>query len=116
MHEILKLAAPAGIHLEVFSIPEAIETLRQTTIPKNTTMLLLKSPDTARRLYEGGLTYKTLTIGGLGMGATRKPIFKNIALSKIELKILKDLSIQGVKIILQRVPGEKPQSLWDIAK
>ena len=77
-------------------------------------MVLVKSPQAARRLYDGGLEYSALNIGGIGSGPGRKNIFKNIAASKEEIVILKYLLDQGVEITLLTVPGEKSKSFSDL--
>ena len=115
MQDVLRLSAPPGLQVEVFSIAEGIKALSQDTPARRTTMVLLKSPLAAQRLYDGGLKYNALNIGGIGHGPGRKNIFKNIAASAEEIVILKDLLNKGVKITLLTVPGEKSQAFFDLA-
>jgi D-glucosaminate-specific PTS system IIB component len=115
MQEVLSLAAPPGLQVDVLSIKEGIETLDENAPNRGTTMVLMKSPQTAQQLYDGGLTYSALNIGGIGSGPGRKNIFKNIAASKEEIAILKYLLDQGVEITLLTVPGEKSKSFADLA-
>jgi mannose/fructose/N-acetylgalactosamine-specific phosphotransferase system component IIB len=115
MQEVLSLAAPPGLQVDVLSIQEGIETLGENAPNRGATMVLMKSPQTARQLYDGGLTYSALNIGGIGSGPGRKNIFKNIAASKEEIAILKHLLEQGVEITLLTVPGEKSKSFADLA-
>jgi len=111
----LRLSAPPGLQVDVFSIAEGIQALNADTPARRTTMVLLKSPLAAKRLYDGGLKYNALNIGGIGHGPGRKNIFKNIAASAEEIVILKDLLNKGVKITLLTVPGEKSQAFFDLA-
>ena len=115
MQEVLCLAAPPGLEVDVLSVQEGIETLGENAPNRGTTMVLMKSPQTARQLYDGGLAYSALNIGGIGSGPGRKNIFKNIAASKEEIAILKYLLDQGVEITLLTVPGEKSKSFADLA-
>jgi mannose/fructose/N-acetylgalactosamine-specific phosphotransferase system component IIB len=115
MQDVLRLSAPPGLQVEVFSIAEGIQALNADTPARRTTMVLVKSPQTARRLYDGGLKYSALNVGGIGHGPGRKNIFKNIAASAEEVVILKDLLNKGVKITLLTVPGEKSQAFFEIA-
>lgn len=114
MQEVLKLAAPPGIQVDVFSIEEGIETLGQDTPGRGTMMVLLKSPLAAKRLYDGGLKYSALNIGGIGSAPGRKNIFKNISASEEEIAILSHLMDKGVKITLLTVPGEKSKAFSDL--
>jgi PTS system mannose-specific IIB component len=115
MQQVLQLSAPPGLRVDVFSIAEGIQALNADTPARRTTMVLVKSPQTARRLYDGGLKYNALNIGGIGHGPGRKNIFKNISASAEEIVILKDLLNKGVKITLLTVPGEKSQAFFEIA-
>lgn len=115
MQQVLQLAAPPGLRVDVFSIAEGIQALNADTSARRTTMVLVKSPQTARRLYDGGLKYSALNVGGIGHGPGRKNIFKNISASAEEIVILKDLLNKGVKITLLTVPGEKSQAFSEIA-
>ncbi|MBC7243259.1 MAG: PTS sugar transporter subunit IIB [Anaerolineae bacterium] len=114
MQEVMRLAAPPGLVVEVYSVDAAIQTLSQETQNRSTTMLLMRSPQVARRLYEGGLTYSALNVGGIGSGPGRRNIFKNIAASDEEIAIMKDLMDRGVRITLLTVPGEKSKEFADL--
>jgi mannose/fructose/N-acetylgalactosamine-specific phosphotransferase system component IIB len=110
MQEVLGLAAPPNLQVDVFSIEDGIKALNEDTSNWETTMVLLKSPLAAKQLYDGGLEYDALNIGGIGSGPGRKNIFKNIAVSEEEVAILKYLMSKGVEITLLTVPGEKSKS------
>jgi mannose/fructose/N-acetylgalactosamine-specific phosphotransferase system component IIB len=115
MQEVLSLAAPPGLQVDVLSVEEGVDALTGNLPNRGTTMVLMKSPQTARRLYDGGLEYSALNVGGIGSGPGRKNIFKNIAASKEEIVILKYLLDQGVEITLLTVPGEKSKAFSDLA-
>ena len=114
MQEVLKLAAPPDLQVDVLSIEEGIKTLSQHTPGRGTTMVLLKSPLAAKRVYDGGLKYSALNIGGIGSAPGRKNVFKNISASKEEVAILSHLMEKGVKITLLTVPGEKSKAFSDL--
>ncbi len=114
MVEVLSLAAPPGLQVDVFSIEDSIQVLNADTSNWDTTMVLIKTPLAAKRLYEGGLEYRALNVGGIGSRPGRKNIFKNIAASEEEIAILKYLMAQGVKITLLTVPGERSKAFSDL--
>ena len=115
MQQVLKMAAPPNITVEVQSVEKAIEILSQDAVTPETTMLLMKTPETARQLFDDGLQYDALNIGGMGGGPGRKNVFKNIAMSKEEIATLKYLMGEGVDITLLTVPGEKSKKFSDLA-
>ncbi|MBL7065596.1 MAG: PTS sugar transporter subunit IIB [Anaerolineae bacterium] len=110
MQQVLRLAAPPDLQVDVVSIEEGIRVLGQDTPDRGTTMVLLKSPLAAKRLYDGGLKYSALNIGGIGNAPGRRNIYKNISASEEEISILKCLMDEGVKITLLTVPGEKSKA------
>ncbi len=115
MQQVLSLAAPPGLQVNVLSITDAVKIFGQDSPEHRTTMILLKSPQSAKRLLDEGLPFKALNVGGIGSGPGRKNIFKNIAVSAEEITILKYLAGQGVKITLLTVPGEQSKEFADIA-
>lgn len=115
MQQVLGMAAPPGLQVDAISIANAMQILGQDTPERKTTMILLKSPLNARRLYDQGLQFPALNIGGIGNAPGRKNIFKNISASLEEIGILKDLANRGVKITLLTVPGEQSKSFADVA-
>jgi len=115
MQEVLSLAAPPDLQVTAYSVEESIEVLNRDTPDRATTMVLLKSPLVAKRLYDGGLQYSALNVGGIGSAPGRKNIFKNIAASEEEIVILKYLMDRGVEITFLTVPGEKSKTFSDLA-
>jgi mannose/fructose/N-acetylgalactosamine-specific phosphotransferase system component IIB len=113
MVEVLRLAAPPGLEVDAHSLEDSVVILNEINDPQYV-MVLMKSPFTAKRLYEAGIIYNALNIGGIGMGPGRKNVFKNSALSKDEYQVLKDLQQEGVKITFLSVPGEKSKEFEEI--
>jgi len=70
-------------------------------------LILLKKIDVLKRLYEQGLCFDSVQIGGLASGPGRKLVVKAIGLSEQDAVELKSLGKQGVKIYFQSMPGEK---------
>ena len=116
MRDVLTLAAPPGLAVQVLSLAEGLRELGVDRPDRPTTMVLLKSPSAAQRLYAGGVTFSKLNIGGVGGRPGRHTLFRNIALSDEELAILKSLLARGVQITLLTVPGEKAKDFADLVE
>lgn len=116
MQDVLRMAAPPDLRVEVLSVAQAIETLNQDAADRDTTMVLMKAPKTAKQLHDGGLAYRSLNIGGIGGGPGRKNIFRNISASEEEIAILKHLMSKGVEVTLLTVPGEKSKAFSELVK
>jgi mannose/fructose/N-acetylgalactosamine-specific phosphotransferase system component IIB len=113
MVDVLRLAAPAGLDVIAETLENSVKSLNENQSPE-ATMILMKSPMTAKRLYEAGITFNALNIGGMGMGPGRKNVFKNTAISKEEYQVLKSLEDEGVKVTFLSVPGEKSKDFADL--
>ncbi len=114
LEEVLSLAAPPGLTVDVLSIDEGIEELQRDFPDRGTTMVLLKSPEAARKLHDGGVEYEALNVGGLGSAPGRKSVFKNISASEEEMATLAYLMREGVKITFLTVPGEKSKRFSEL--
>jgi len=114
MQEVLSLAAPPGLRVDTLALEEGIGELSHDTPDRGTTMVLVKSPQAAQQLYDGGVKYSALNVGGIGSAPGRKNIFKNIALSEEERASLDYLANEGVEITLLTVPGEKSKPFSEL--
>jgi len=107
MQDVLCLAAPPGIKVDVYNVQEGIAALGEDVPNRDKILVLVKSPRVAEQLYKGGVKFKALNVGGIGAAPGRKNVFKNISMSDEEIATLKRLMEEGVEITLQTVPGEK---------
>ncbi len=107
MQDVMRLAAPPGIAVDVRTVREGIATLGEDVPNRDKILVLVKSPRVAEQLYKGGVKFKALNVGGIGAAPGRKRVFKNISMSDEEIATLKRLMAEGVEITLQTVPGEK---------
>ena len=114
MVEVMRMSAPNGLEVIVETLEKSIGTLTENPTPQFT-MILMKSPITALKLFESGITYNSLNIGGIGMKPGRINVFRNSFLSKDEYQMLKTLQLGGVKITFQTVPGEKSRDFSDLS-
>lgn len=113
MQQVLRMAAPPGIQVEAMEVEANIELLN--ALPnKESVMLLMKTPQTAKRLFDAGLQFSDLNIGGMGMMQGRKNVYRNISMSDDEKSMLKELSDKGVKIALYILPNDKSKPFTDL--
>jgi len=111
MEKVLKMAAPKGISVDVYNTDEGAEALKQEANPKERVIVLVKYPKTIKFLFEKGVSFKEINVGGMAAGPGRKKFYKNISASPEEKEIFKDLSEKGVEINIQIVPDDRPISV-----
>lgn len=111
MAEMFALLIPSHISIEVRTVEEATAIMK-AGLPKPT-MMIVKVPDTIKRLMDNGIDIDFVNIGGMGMSAGRKKLFQNISASDAEREIFKELIAKGVKVEVQIIPAAKQ---FDVAK
>jgi PTS system mannose-specific IIB component len=118
MREVLRMAVPPGIRISAYALEEAIPLLKApaTMMPsrgrerkegrEGKVLLLLKTPQTALSLLEGGVPIPHLNIGNLAGGARSRRAFKSISLGAEHVATLDALAREGVRITFQLTPDD----------
>ena len=111
MGEMFALLITSHISIEIRTVEEATKIMKEG-LPKPT-MVIVKVPQTIKRLMDNGLEFEHLNIGGMGMSAGRKKLFQNISASDEEREIFRELIARGVKVQIQIIPA---QGCYDLDK
>lgn len=114
MQKVYKMAVPPSVTVQIIDLSTALSKWKENNMGEGKILLLFKDVETAVKAWEGGITYSTLQVGGLGGGPGRKPIYKNVSLSDNDFNLLNKLSNQDVNIIFQAIPEEKPMEFKKI--
>jgi PTS system mannose-specific IIB component len=105
--EVLTLAAPPGVPVEVHGLADGIERVARAASDEEQVFVLMRSPITALRLREAGVPFETLNVGGIGAGPGRKPLYKNISANAEELEAMRALERSGTRVELRIVPDDR---------
>jgi PTS system mannose-specific IIB component len=133
LQDALRLAVPDGVGLRVYTVREALalEWPPPEPSPMHTTaegptwrlpggqgglvggrvLVLLRSPEIALALVEGGVPMTRLNVGNLSSRPGSVRAFKNISLTPAHVEALDALAQRGVCITFQLVP-EGAQADW----
>lgn len=103
---VMKHAIPKDIKLEILSTDDAIKYLLDND-DEISTIVLVKTSEVAYKLIENGIKVQSLNIGGMGMKPGRKTIYKNIAVSPLELEALNKIQSLGIDVEFKISPGDK---------
>lgn len=106
--QLLKLAAPAGVKVLVYSLDRALARWEEKKFGTGRVLVLFKYIETACAAYERGFTFSHLVLGQVPGRDDRKIAYKSVNLSNAELDLVKGLEDSGVEVVLQMVPDEKP--------
>ncbi len=108
LREILELAAPPGVPVEVHDLERGIARVRELATDPEPAFVLMRSPLTAVRLREAGIEFPLLNVGGIGAGPGRKPLYRNISASPEELEAMRRLEAMGTRVELRIVENDRP--------
>jgi PTS system mannose-specific IIB component len=108
LREILELASPPGVPVEVLDVEQGIERVRGLVNDPEPVLVLMRSPVTAVKLREAGIEFPLLNVGGIGAGPGRKPLYRNISASPEEIVAMQQLEALGTKVELRIVADDRP--------
>ena len=116
MRSIYLMSAPAGIQVDCITEAAAVESYKADVFGQGNVLLLLPSLAALKNLYDAGVIVKSVQVGGLGGGPSRKVVFQNITLDDADAAIVEELAAKGVSIIFQPIPEDTPQDAATILK
>jgi mannose PTS system EIIAB component len=99
-------AAPPGIDVWIGGIDEAARDLAGGEIEPARTMVLVREPLSARRLFDAGVRYRHLNVGAMGQAPGRVRVERQVSLTREEWEALRYLEQAGVDVTLQPLPSD----------
>lgn len=116
MIDVYKMAAPAGVDVEIYSVEKAAEEFNKNGFGNGNVFLLFKNVDMAYKAFKAGVDYKKLQLGGIPSGNGKKMVFTAVSLDQTEVDQLSEMKNAGYEINLHIVPEESSMSLDEAIK
>lgn len=104
---VMKMVSPAGVSLVITGEDKIQNLVNKYDEDENNTLVLMKLPKVAKKVFDAGVSLRELNVGGMGAGPDRKTLFKNISASAEEKKELEAMRDDGVKVYFQVTPNDK---------
>jgi len=114
MIDIIELASPADVKVSVLSCDDAITELKNGL--KVPTILLAKTPATYKKIIDAGIDILSINVGGMGVNAGRKTLYKNIAASEEEKNIFREFLSKGIEVKIQIIPANTAIKMTEVLK
>ena len=111
LKNVMKMVAPPNVEFSVSAEDNIAETAKQYDQDKVKTLVLVKYPATAEKIFNTGISFRELQIGGIGANADRKTVYKNISMSDDEMRSCRNMINVGVNVYIQVTPDDKQISL-----
>lgn len=116
MRDVLELATPPGIKLEVYSVAQAVEEWKKDQFGTADVMVIFKTIAGAFEAKQKGFDYKDLLIGGCINAPGRKVIEGPLTVDQAEYDMLNQLTDEGVNVTLQQTIATKLYVWPNVAK
>lgn len=113
MIDVISLAAPTGVKVDVMTCGDACSALKELNCP---TICLAKGPQAYKKLIEGGVDISELNVGGMGINSDRRTLYKNIAASDEERAIFREFLDKGMEVKIQIIPSNNAIDMKDALK
>ena len=113
---LLKQASPPGVIVNVITIDKMISIFNDPKFNDFKSMLLFTSPRDARRVVEGGVKLDTINIGGMSFSDGKKMITNAVAVNSEDIKDLKYLNEQEIKLEIRKVVADNKVYMMDLLK
>ena len=108
---MMKLAVPPDISVELLNIADAAASCCSSKWEKDEAILLLESPKDAYELRKKGCQCKTINVGGLHIKDNRQQVTDNLAMNEEDIKYLKLLLKDGVELEGRALPSDEEYRL-----
>lgn len=112
---VFTMALPSNINLKIFDIASGNTYIKEQAdqTPPNT-ILLAKSPEIIKRLWDLGYHPDSLNIGGMSAGPARKHLCRGLYATDYEISILQEFENNGTEVYVQVVSGESKIQFRDL--
>ncbi|AEP00057.1 PTS galactosamine transporter subunit IIB [Weizmannia coagulans] len=99
-------AESAGVSIRFFTLQKTIDIIGKAS-PRQKIFIVVRTPQSARKLVEGGVPIKELNIGNMHFSQGKDEITKKVYMDEQDKADLKAIQALGVNVYIQDVPGEK---------
>jgi len=108
LREVLTLAAPPGVPVEVFGLAEGAARCIELASAPEPVIVLARSPRTIVDLRQAGVPIDVVDLGGMGAGPGRRRLHRTVSVSSDELRELRELEQMGTRVEIQIVADDRP--------
>lgn len=102
---LLKLAAPVGVKVSIFTVGDAAAALTGPKLGSDKVMVLVRDPQALLGLMQGGVRLSKVNIGNVRTAPGRERLTKEVAASPEEMVAWQELDKAGVVLEAVWLPG-----------
>ena len=99
-----------GFGIRYFTIEKTINVIAKAA-PHQKIFLICRTPDTVRKLLEGGVPLKDVNVGNMHFSEEKKQISSKVYVDEKDISDLRFIRDQGVNVFIQDVPGDSKEAI-----
>lgn len=100
------VAKSSGVGIRFFTIEHTIDIIHKAS-PAQKIFIVCKTPETAKKLVDGGVPIKEINIGNMHFSDGKEQMSKKVYVDQKDRENIKYLEDLGIDIYIQDVPGDK---------
>lgn len=101
-----------GFSIRFFTIEKTINVIGKAA-PHQKIFLICRTPQTVRKLVEGGIDLKDVNVGNMHFSEGKKQISSKVYVDDQDLADLRFIKQRGVNVFIQDVPGDQKEQIPD---
>lgn len=103
-------AESSGVGIRFWTLKKTITTISKAS-PRQHIFLVIKTPEDALKLVQGGVPIKEINVGNMHFSEGKEQISKKVFVDQADKDAINGLIDAGVKVYIQDVPEEKQDVL-----
>lgn len=103
-------AESSGVGIRFWTLEKTITTITKAS-PRQHIFLVIKTPEDALKLVQGGVPIKEINVGNMHFSEGKEQISKKVFVDQADKDAFNKLIDAGVKVYIQDVPEEKQDVL-----
>ena len=100
------VAKSSGVGIRFFTVAHTIDIIHKAS-PNQKIFIVCKTPETVKKLVDGGVPIKEVNIGNMHFSEGKEQISKKVYVDQNDKDDIKYLESKGIDVYIQDVPGDK---------
>jgi len=113
--KLLLAITPAGVKTSIITIGKAIEAYNNPKYKDLNAMFLLTCPQDILSLIEGGVSIKSINIGGMSYKEGKKQITAAVSVSDDDISCFNELYKKGIELEIRMLSTERKVNWMEVA-
>jgi PTS system galactosamine-specific IIB component len=104
------VAESSGAGIRFFTIEKTINVIHKAS-PAQKIFIVCKTPETARKLIDGGVPIKVINVGNMHFTQGKRQISKKVYVDDKDLEHLHYIQSKGINVFIQDIPGDIKENI-----